>query len=353
MTRHAAATLLAAALAVHALIAAGCKAERVERATRTFTAMGGVPIHVTGWDVEEERFAALVEAYRKEVERLESAMSVFREDSAIAKANRAGGVPVPVDGHTAAVVAAGLRWAEATGGAFDPTVGALVALWKDAERAGAPPTAAAIDRTLQRIGARRVQLGQKDGRWVLRLEPGTMLDLGGIAQGYFADVGVRWLRANGVPRAVVEVSGDVATYDDRPRPQPFRLGVRHPFDEDGLLGTLTVDGGGVVTSGDYERGLTIAGRRYNHIIDPRSGRPAEGVHSVTILAPDATTADALATGVLVLGAEAGLALVDRIPGVEALLVVADDEAPDGWRVVTSEGVGERFQRGEGSPRQNP
>jgi thiamine biosynthesis lipoprotein len=332
--------LLAAALGV---LVPACKG-KVEKASVSFHAMGGIPIHVRGWDVEEQRFAEWVEAYRLEVQRLEAAMSVWRENSTISKANRAAGQALELDGHTAAVVAAALRWAHETGGAFDPTVGPLVALWKEAEKSGTAPSPAALDRVLQRIGPHRVRLSQKDGRWLLRLAPGTALDLGGLAKGYFADVGVRWLRAQGVARAVVELGGDLAAYDDRPRPQPFRVGVRHPFRKDALLGTLRVDAGGVVTSGDYERGVTIGGKRYNHIIDPRTGRPAEGVHAVTLLAPDGMTADALATGVLVLGPEAGLALVERIEGVEALLVVADPDAPDGWRVVMSAGLVDRFTR---------
>lgn len=341
-TRITAAVPVAFALGI-ALLSTGCKG-RVEKATHTFQAMGGIPVHVTGWDVEEDRFAELVEAYRLEVQRLEAAMSTWRENSTISRANRAAGQPVPLDGHTAAVVAAALRWAKESDGAFDPTVGPLVTLWQDAEKAGAPPNAAALDRALQRVGPQRVRLTKGDEGWVLRLEPGTALDLGGIAKGYFADVGVRWLRANGVPRAVVELGGDLVAYDDRERPQPFRIGVRHPFRPDGLLGTLQVDGGGVVTSGDYERGVTIAGRRYSHIIDPRTGRPTEKVHAVTLVGPDGMTADALATGVLVLGPEAGLALVERIPGVEALIVVSDPDAPDGWRIVSSAGIADRFER---------
>ena len=351
--RPALVALLVAALAL-AVLAGACKG-RVEKATVTFQAMGGVPIHVTGWDVEEERFGELVEAYRLEVQRLEAAMSNWQENSTVSKANHANGNPVPLDGHTAAVVAASLRWAKETDGAFDPTVGPLVGLWKEAAKERKLPGAAALDRARQRVGVERVHLErathEKGGdAWSLRLEPGTEIDLGGIAKGYFADVGVRWLRQNGVQRAVVELGGDLVAYDDREPPQPFRIGVRDPFYKmrefpgDGILGVLRVDGGSVVTSGDYERGADIDGHRYNHIVDPRTGTPAEGVHSVTLVAPDGTSADALATGVLVLGPVAGMALVERLPGVEAILVVDDKHAPNGWRILSSSGIGDRFER---------
>ena len=338
--------ILAAALLLSAL-ASGC-ASKKERLTLEFHAMGGVPIHVTAWDVTEADFQELVEAYRLEVQRLESLMSTHRASSVLSQANRAkGGAAVHLDEHTAAVVADALRHARLTDGAFDPTVGPLIQLWKEAAKAGRPPGPGALARARQRVGHARVRLTQPpSGQRTLHLEPGTALDLGGIAKGYFADVGARWLRKNGVQRALVELGGDLMAFDDRPDSvrQPFRVGVRHPFTKGELLGVLQLDGGAVVTSGDYERGFTIGDRRYNHILDPRTGQPAEGVHAVTLTAPDAMAADALATGVLVLGETAGLALVERLPGVEALFVVDDPHAPGGWRIVPSSGIGKRFRR---------
>ena len=325
----------------------GC-ADKVARMTLEFQAMGGVPIHVTAWDVGESHFKELVEAYRLEVQRLESLMSTYRENSLLSLANRANGSAVHLDEHTATVLAEALRLARLTGGAFDPTVGPLVQLWKEAGETGRPPGPAELARALQRVGYVRARLSRPGpGQRTLHLEPGTALDLGGVAKGYFADVGVRWLRQNGLRRAIVELGGDLVAFDDRPAEggrERFRIGVRHPFVKGDFLGVLHVDGGAIVTSGDYERGFEIAGRRYNHIIDPRSGQPSTGVHSVTLTAARGVQADALATGVLVLGEEAGLALVERTPGVEAILVIDDAQAPGGWRVVTSSGIGDRFER---------
>ena len=138
-----------------------------------------------------------------------------------------------------------------------------------------------------------------------------------------SDVGVELMRAHGHRRGLVELGGDLRAFDDRSTPQPFVIGVRDPDRPGTLAGTLRIDGGAVVTSGDYERGYTIAGRRYSHVVDPRTGRPSETVRSVTLVAPTGVRADALATAVLVMGERDGSAFVDRTAGVEAILVVVD------------------------------
>ena len=306
-----------------------------------FTAMGGIPVHVKAYDVTTATHAAAFEEVRREVERLEATMSVYQPASPISRAN--AGEAVALDDETAGVVAAALRLAEETGGAFDPTVKPVLALWKAATRTGEVPTDAALGAARARTGIARIHLDSRRGTTELRLDSGAALDLGGIAKGFFADVGVAVLRRHGVRRGLVELGGDLVVFDDRTRPQPFRLGVRHPIQHGALLGSVEVSGGGVVTSGDYERGYLIGDRRFNHIVDPRTGRPTEGVHSVTLVAATGVRADALATGVLVMGAGPGMAFVERTPDVEAVMVVADPEAAEGWRVVVSSGLRDKLR----------
>ena len=307
--------------------------------------MGGIPVHVTGWSVDERAFEDLVGRYRREVLRLEAQMSVYRANSLLSRANEAHGEPVLFDPDTAAVVAEALALAKETHGAFDPTVRPFIALWKQAEESGRVPDHGDLARVGQQVGAGRVHLSppNADGSRELRIEPGTALDVGGIAKGYFADVGLALLREAGVKRALVEIGGDLSAYDDRERPEPFRIGVRHPFSRSDLLGVLTFDRGSVVTSGDYERGFQIGRKRYNHIIDPRTGRPTESLHSVTLVAPNGARADGLATAIMVLGEQEGLAFVEARPELEAVLVVGDRDAPSGWRTVVSSGLKDRFR----------
>lgn len=329
------------------LALAGCRATPPEATGPQrfeFFAMGGIPVHVSVWGHSSEAASRGVESYRNEVQRLEALFSTYRANSAITRANRAAGETVRVDPDTARAVSDALRLATESGGAFDPTVGPLVRLWKTAAARGAPPTPTELAGTLTVVGHQRVRLDERDGAAWLTLPAGGALDLGGVAKGFFGDVGARMLRENGVQRGLVELGGDLVAFDDRPRPEPFRVGVRHPRQRGAMLGVLSLPGGAVVTSGDYERSFEIAGKRYNHIFDPRTGEPCEGVLSVTVVAENGARADALATGVLVMGATEGPAFVERSEGVEAIIVVEDAGAPDGFRIHVSAGLKERFER---------
>jgi thiamine biosynthesis lipoprotein len=306
--------------------------------------MGGIPIHVTAWDVEPDAFRAFVEEYRAEVQRWESLLSVHRTESWISRLNRAEGASMEVDPAVSVLLRDAVAWSAETKGAFDPTVGPLVSLWKRAAARGSVPTPEEIAAARRVVGAEKVDFrrGPDDGARV-SLPAGGALDLGGVAKGWFADRGIRTMRARGFRRGLIELGGDLFAFDDRNLPVSFRIGVRDPERTDRMLGVLHFAGGGVVTSGDYERGYEVAGRRYAHVIDPRTGVPVEGIRSVTLMAESGARADALATGVMVLGEREGLALVESLPGVEAILVVADATAPGGRRLIASSGLADRFE----------
>jgi thiamine biosynthesis lipoprotein len=305
------------------LAALACREPRGEHSAELF-AMGGIPVHVRAWDVTEPELAEVVATFRAEVQRLEAEMSLYRTGSALSRLNRAEGRPVVVAPETAEVIRAALAGAAWTDGAFDATVQPILKLWKEAEKAGAPPSPEALAAACAQVGSQHVAVMAPTSAGVpVRLAPGAMLDLGGVAKGYLADLGVKLLRRHGVRRGLVELGGDLAAFDDRPTPLPFRIGIRDPDLPDRLLGTLEAAGGGIVTSGDYERGFDVGGRRYNHIVDPRSGQPVRGVRSATVIAATGTAADIAATGVVVLGPDRGLALIRRLRGFEALIVASE------------------------------
>lgn len=336
---------LFAALALLDLAACrgGAAPDVAPRAEAEFLALGGIPIHVRAWDADRAAFAAVVAGFRAEVERQESILSTHRTESTLSRLNRAGGAPVPVAADTWRLLALAADCAAETGGAFDPTVGPLLEAWREAVRTGVEPSAARLAAARAGLGMQRVHLdGDERSGGTVRLDPPTTLDLGGIAKGWFADLGLARLRAAGFRRGLVELGGDLSAYDDRPRPEPFRIGVRDPDRPDDLLGVLLVDRGSVVTSGDYERGYEVDGRHFNHIVDPRSGRPVAELRAVTLWAPTGARADALATAVMVLGEREGWALVARTPDVEALLIVDDPAAAGGVRIRVTPGLRERF-----------
>jgi thiamine biosynthesis lipoprotein len=310
-----------------------------ERLSAEFFVMGGLPVHVTAWEVEPGRFEKAVAACRHRIQAIESAMSVYRANSLVSRANR--GETVELDEDTAAVVRIGLVVARCTGGAFDPTVGPLVGVWSAAGRDHRLPTTDEIEAACDLVGWDRVLLSL-DEPPQLRLEAGARIDLGGVAKGRAADAGLEVLRAHGIARALVELGGDLALADLSEDPRPFTIGVRHPLDGDRLLGRLQVADGGVVTSGSAERFVEIGGARYGHIVDPRTGYPVEGVLSATVMAPTSAEADAVATALMVLGPEAALDFVASDPAIEAVLVVDDPSSPEGFRVEVSAGAAGRF-----------
>ncbi len=231
----------------------------------------------------------------------------------------------------AATLRTALAVAEASGGAFDPTVGEILSLWGwDVERP-VLPAEEAVRAALPRVGHRRLRLA---GDTAVPAGP-VFLDLGGVGEGAAVDEGVRVLEERGVDAGVVDSAGDLRAFGRKPDGKPWRIGVAHPDRPQELLGVVTLQAGAaVMTSGDYQAFFLRDGVRYHHIIDPATGFPARGLRSVTIIGPGGAVADALATAVFVLGVEKGTALVGRFPGYEAVLV------REGGEVVLTPGLEE-------------
>jgi thiamine biosynthesis lipoprotein len=231
-----------------------------------------------------------------------------------------------VDPDVVACIEAAVQLSAKSDGAFDVTVFPLVALWGFHEGPPRLPGEGEIQTALRRIGWR--DLVVEHGR-IAKRRSDVAVDLGGIGQGYAVRAAVEVLRREGVEAALVDVSGDIFALG-HPRGRLWRIGIKDPRGE-GVLGVVRVADLAVVTSGDYERFFEKDGVRYHHILDPKTGWPARSLASVTIMDADPVTADALATAVLVLGPEKGLALVESLPGAEALLV------DEGGRQILSSG----------------
>ncbi len=252
-----------------------------------------------------------------ELWRVEAAMTRFRADSEVGRINGAAGRdPVVVSEDTARVVLEALRWAEASDGAFDPSIGRAVALWNVGERV-APPDGDEVGALAGRGLYRSVVVDRRRGRSVVRLEDrDAALDLGGIAKGYAVDRAAATLREWGISGGLVNAGGDLYALGRSQEGEPWRVGVRDPDDPARLIGTLEVEDGAVATSGDYEEFFEHGGRRYHHLLDPVTAAPRNTEHrSVTVVAADCMTADAAATTVFGVGRERGEALLSRMaPG---------------------------------------
>lgn len=251
--------------------------------------------------------------------KLEAVMSDYRADSELSRLNRgAGQGPVPVSRELYRVLEMAQVQARNSQGAFDVSVGPLVDLWRAAKGDLRAPAPEEIAAALERSGWQLIRLAPEDHSVELS-RAGMRLDLGGIGKGYAADRALELLLAKGISRCLVELGGDVAVAD----PPPGHAGWRISALVDGERIDLSLARCAAATSGDSEQFVELSGIRYSHIIDPRTGWPLSGVSSRCVVAPDAATADALASAVSVLDPEAGRRLIERHPG--ALLVVAPSE----------------------------
>jgi thiamine biosynthesis lipoprotein len=269
-----------------------------------------------------------------EVRRLEPLLDDWSERSDVSRLNRAAGTgPVRVAPELAELLGISLRFASATRGSFDVSVGPLVALWREAGRRGALPSQAEIARAHAQVGASRIEI-LADGR--VALPAGMRIDLGGVAKGFALDRSLPLVRAAGASSALLNFgqSSSLALGAPPDSPEGWRLLARAP--EGGFDGVLTLRDRALSVSGSLGQWVEIEGRRYGHVIDPRSGRPLERRRQALVVAPDATRAEALSKALLVLGEREGLEVVASQPGCEGLLL---DEgggrvATPGWDALT-------------------
>lgn len=265
----------------------------------------------------EQAAAEAIRVALEEAAALEVRISSWRPDSDTSKVNRAAGqAAVAVGADLRELLEISMRWARRTGGAFDVTGGPLFELWTEARGRGELPAEAEIRARLALVGCEMVEVR---GDEVRLGRPGMRLGFGSVGKGFAADRTAAGLRARGFRNFIIDAGGDLVFSGTRGG-VPWTVGIRHPRQAD-LLATAQLTDCAVATSGDYEQYLIVDGERFGHIVDPRSGWPARGLTSVVVIAPKGADADALATGLFVLGATEGLALVEKISSVEALFIM--------------------------------
>jgi FAD:protein FMN transferase len=260
------------------------------------------------------------------IKQLDEMMSDYSADSELSRLSDTAPSPQPVrvSDDLWRVLSAAKEVSEQTSGAFDCTVGPIVKLWRRARRTGELPSAEAIASAREAVGDRFLELDSAKHTARL-LKPKMRLDLGGIAKGYAANAALAVLKDRGITRALVAGSGDIAVGDPPPGKKGWRIGIA-PLELNGPPSRyVLVANAGVSTSGDSMQHVEIGGRRYSHVIDPRTGMALTDHCSVTVVAPDATATDGLSTGISVLGPEAGLAVADKLPGVAAFIVRKPEE----------------------------
>ncbi len=252
---------------------------------------------------DSSRSAPHARAAQAALARVDSLMSNWTATSEVARLNRQGYPgPTPVHPEVAAVLDASIRiWRESEG-AFDVTVEPLVRLWGFLGGPRRVPTEPEARAAFRLVGTGMLDFDPSARS--LRFErDGVRIDLGGIAKGYAVDVAAESLKVRGVTDALVDLSGNMLASGSPPGADRWRIGIRDPRDRVPYFARLLLTGEAVATSGKYEQFVAADGKTYGHILDPRSGRPAEGLISVTVVAPSAMLADAWGTALFVLGPE--------------------------------------------------
>jgi FAD:protein FMN transferase len=281
-------------------------------------AIMGTAIRVELWCEQRRDGEAAIEAVMAEMHRIDRLLSPYKSDSELSLINReAARRAVAVSAETFALLSRAARFSAFSGGAFDITFAAVGHLFD--YRAAVRPSSAQIERARQCIGWRNVLLDEAE-RTVRFAKPGMRIDLGGFAKGHAVDNSVAILERHGIAHANVSAGGDSRVIGDK-RGRPWTIAIRDPRGS-GIVAVLPLVDVSISTSGDYERFFEQDGVRFHHLIDPRTGQSPRDVRSVTILAPDGLTSEALSKTAFVLGAARGLELIETVPGVDAVIVDA-------------------------------
>jgi FAD:protein FMN transferase len=263
---------------------------------------------------------AAVDAAFNEIHRIEQMMSTHIATSPISKVNQAAGTsPVRVPKELLEMVKRSKAISDRTEGKFDITFGAVGKLWHFRSLEPKVPDPSAIASNLPLLDYRAVRVDEKAQTLMLE-KKGMSIGLGAIAKGYAVDQAAAILRTKGLNDFIVYGGGDIYL-SGKKGDKPWRVGIQDPRDRSRYFADFTFDkGGAVVTSGDYEKYFIVNGRRYHHILDPSTGFPAEGTVSVTVITDHSADADALATGIFVLGPDKGMALIESDPKIEGVIV---------------------------------
>ena len=283
---------------------------------RTLGVMGS-ELKLELYGPDDDMLERALDAAVAEIQRVEDLMTDWR-DSPLTQLNDAAGKgPQRLPTELVHLIARGLEIGRLTGGAFDITYAGVGKLWDFKRDPPRVPDAKTIEDAVQLVGWERVLVDLEAS--TVELPEGMRIGLGGIAKGYGVDRAMAILLEHGVRHGIVNAGGDLKALGKK-RGEVWQIALRHPRDRERVIAVLPVSNTCVVTSGDYERFFEHEGKRYHHIIDPRTGYPSTGCLSATVVAQDAAFADAMATAMAVLGPREGLKIIEATPRVEALLV---------------------------------
>ncbi len=259
----------------------------------------------------------------EEITRIERMISSWDPNSQTSLINQNAGIkPIRVDKALFELVQRAIAISDLTNGAFDISYASMDKIWKFDGSMSMLPSAEAIESSIRNVGYQHIVLDQLQ-QTVFLEKPGMKIGFGAIGKGFAADQAKLLLSNNGVEAGIINASGDMSTWGKQPGGEDWKVAITNPYDKQKAYAVLPISEGAVVTSGNYEKYIEIEGKRYSHIIDPRTGYPARGILSVTVFASKAELADALSTAVFVMGVATGIDRINQLPGIECIVI--DDQ----------------------------
>ncbi|MGB7054084.1 MAG: FAD:protein FMN transferase [bacterium] len=265
----------------------------------------GAPCTIKFYYIGDERAREIIDVIDLELTRLDSLLNYFSEISLVTELNRNSSVQAP--GDVIFLFNASDSVSRLTDGLFDITVAPLLETWGFYRREKTLPTQDAIAQAMKLVDYRRIRITDDS----IIVDSGMKIDLGGIAQGFAADRAALILRQRHVKSAIIDIGGEVLAIGRSPQGRPWRVGIQNPRGK-GIIETIELENSAVSTSGDYEKFFIIDNKRYPHIINPKTGRPAQNFASVTILADNATYADAMSTAIAIMGPASAIDFLDSL-----------------------------------------
>lgn len=284
----------------------------------------GNQFEITVVDTNETVAKEHLEAAVLEIQRIENLLTTFREESQTNQINQNAGMkPVKVDPEVFNLIERSLRISKITDGYFDISYGSIDRkFWNFDREMKELPDPEMIKEHLKLVNYHNILLNREDSTVFLK-EKGMRIGFGGIGKGYAAEMGKRLLLNRGVKSGVVNASGDLTTWGNQADGKPWTIGISDPDNARLPFSYMNISNISVATSGNYEKFVSIGGKKYSHTINPKTGMPVTGIKSVTIICPNAEIADALATPVTIMGTEKGIGMIDQIQQVECIII--DDE----------------------------
>jgi thiamine biosynthesis lipoprotein len=272
--------------------------------------------------ISSERYIDTVIA---EVSRIENLISDWKPESQVSAVNANAGIrPVAVDREVLELTERALHFSAITNGAFDISFASMDRIWKFDGSMQQMPSAEAIRKSVEKVGYQNIIL-DKEKCTVFLKNAGMKIGFGALGEGYAADRCREMMLARGIKAGIVNGSGDMSTWGKQPDGREWTIGITNPFDDNKILAVLPLKKGAVVTSGSYEKFVEFNGKRYAHIINPKTGYPATGLCSVTVFGPDAEQANGFSTSLMVLGKEAGLKLINQYPQLSCIMITDKGE----------------------------